>query len=233
MSTQPDEELETEDEIIYWDYLEEAERVKKERESVIFKYFRGMLIGIIIMLLALIGILPTYAFFFGAFITIIAFFVGLVMVIIHTKKIMDNAGRSRPGFTEFYKLFPKHYWPYATVTGKKHEKFLSILGGVEMINEIQTQKRQQSLEIADDLLAEAEDAYEEGKDFEIVLNLCERAIQVAPDNSETYVLQGTVYEDLGKWDDAIIAYRNALKYNPKLEDAEKGILDVEEKRKHG
>jgi tetratricopeptide (TPR) repeat protein len=101
------------------------------------------------------------------------------------------------------------------------------------MNDSQSQKRQQSLKEADDLLAEAKYAYEKGKDFQVVLDLCERAIQVSPDHADAYVLQGMAYEDLGKWDDAIIAYRNALQYDPTMEDAEKGILDVEEKRKHG
>jgi hypothetical protein len=124
MSIQYDEEPETALETIYWDYLEEAEKVVKERESGIVKYFRWMLIGIMIMLLPLIGILPIYAVFYGAFFTIIAFFAGLVMAIINAKKIMEKAAKSRPGFPEFYKLFRKRdYWPYAMVTGKKTMNF--------------------------------------------------------------------------------------------------------------
>ena len=125
MSTQPDPELKT----IYTDYLVEAERVKKERIRVYNQYRLGMFLGLIIMIAALLGGLPPYAFWVGSVITVIAFVVAHVMADNHAKKEADKTAQSRPGFAEFYKLyFNRRWWPAEMVTGEKYDTFLSILG---------------------------------------------------------------------------------------------------------
>ena len=126
MSTQPDEDLEP----IYSDYLVEAERVKKERMRAFNQYRLGSFIGIFIMIAVIpFGILPPSAFWGGFFITVIAFVVANVMANKHAEKEADKTAQSRPGFTEFYKLYIwRNYWSIKMVTGEKYAKFQSIIG---------------------------------------------------------------------------------------------------------
>lgn len=125
MSTQPDEGLE----IIYNDYLEEVERIKKERNRAFNQYRLGAFIGPLIMIAAVLGYLPPYAFWGGLIISLILLGVAYVMANNHAEKEVNKTAQSRPGFTEFYKLSSnRKYWPYEIVAGEKYDKFLSIIG---------------------------------------------------------------------------------------------------------
>lgn len=85
---------------------------------------------------------------------------------------------------------------------------------------------------AETILAQANAAYEDGDNLKTVLTICELALSIAPDLGEAHFLKGTVLEDLRKLDDAIIAYNNALKFDPALKsDVDSAIHKVEALRK--
>jgi hypothetical protein len=125
MSTQSDGDLKT----IYNDYLNEATRVKKERNRRFSLYRLAMFIGIIMMLASVLGGVPPTTFWWGVIVAGIAFVVALVMANRYAVKEVAKTAQSKPGFTEFNKLFSKpNYWPNELVTGEKYNQFLSLLG---------------------------------------------------------------------------------------------------------
>jgi hypothetical protein len=92
-------------------------------------YRLGMFIGIIPMLAAVLGKLAPSAFWWGLLIAVIVFVAALVMANRHTEKEVEKTSQSKPGFSEFYKLYlQKDYWPEKMADGEKSDKFLSILG---------------------------------------------------------------------------------------------------------
>ncbi len=84
---------------------------------------------------------------------------------------------------------------------------------------------------AESILEKANYAYYWTADKERVLSIIKEALSLVPDLAEAYFLQGNVLDDLDKQDDAIIAYRNALKYDPTLSDAKDAIQEIETGRK--
>jgi hypothetical protein len=125
MSTQPDEELET----IYWDYWEEADRVKKGRKDVLVRNLRGVIAGILIIIFTLFFGIPHCILWAAVFITVFNLVYALVMANNYAEKEASKSAQSRPGFTTFFKpYFNRNYWPYRMVTGEKYEKFLSLVG---------------------------------------------------------------------------------------------------------
>jgi tetratricopeptide (TPR) repeat protein len=83
---------------------------------------------------------------------------------------------------------------------------------------------------ANTILAKANEVYKRGADLKTVMSLCESALSIIPDLAEAYDLQGMVYEDLRRWDDAVTAYRNALRYDPSIKNAEEALQEIIMKR---
>ena len=82
------------------------------------------------------------------------------------------------------------------------------------------------------ILAQAKAAYEKGENLKTVLSICESALSIAPDFAEAHFLKGIVLEDLRELDDAIIAFNNALKFDPTLKsEVDSSIHKIEELRK--
>jgi tetratricopeptide (TPR) repeat protein len=80
-------------------------------------------------------------------------------------------------------------------------------------------KAQQHLELAY--------AYEERNEFESALRECELAFQLAPDWAEAHNLQGIVLEGLGRGEEAIAAYREAVRLDPAFREARENLLEAE------
>jgi tetratricopeptide (TPR) repeat protein len=70
-------------------------------------------------------------------------------------------------------------------------------------------------------------------DYELNTNLdkalvdCEIALQLAPDFAEAHNLRGQILDALGRLDEAVAAYREALRLNPELEEAKLNLRDAE------
>lgn len=126
MDTRPDQELTT----IYADYLQEAKRVMKGQTRAGSPFRLGIgIIGIILMLGALFGKLPPMDFWWGVIIVLIGFVLSLFFSNRYARKEVSQTAQSRPGFSEFYKLYSsRRWWPDGMVAGEKLDKFLSILG---------------------------------------------------------------------------------------------------------
>jgi tetratricopeptide (TPR) repeat protein len=84
-----------------------------------------------------------------------------------------------------------------------------------------------------DRLSEArqylEQAYacEEKDEFENALRECESAIQLAPDWAEAHNLRGIILEGLGRAEEAIAAYREAVRLDPTLREATENLVEAE------
>lgn len=127
MDTLPDENLE----IKYREYQNEAELVKKGRLRVFNQYRLVMILGLLIAVAPLLGILPSYAFWAGMLLVVIGFGLAYGMSNKYAEKESDKISATRQGFTEFYKLYFRGFWPKEMPVGKELEKFVSILGRKE------------------------------------------------------------------------------------------------------
>lgn len=117
---------------LYFEYLKEAKRIKKNYRSKYTRWFWLFLI-------------PVFALFIGsqiareASVWVILFFTSpiciLILLLTMRKKAMKEAKNevekinlTRIGFSEFFNLYlKKHYWPDAMAEGEKRTRFLAIL----------------------------------------------------------------------------------------------------------
>jgi tetratricopeptide (TPR) repeat protein len=70
-------------------------------------------------------------------------------------------------------------------------------------------------------------AYEEQEDFENALRECELAIQLAPGWAEPHNLRGIVLDGLGRTEEAIVAYREAIRLDPAFREAQDNLSEAE------
>jgi len=124
MNTQVDEKIDA----IYDEYREEAERIIHTHLPFPNIYTVGVIIGSILMLGALFLRWGTYTLCGGGFIWIISLGLSFFMVNRRAKKEAGKIAQTKPGFSEFYKLSQRRYWPYQIVPGEKYERFLTIIG---------------------------------------------------------------------------------------------------------
>lgn len=128
---------------IYFDYLEEANKVRKEYWRAyrpfmipallawllaIAQFFIGMTAPRIINYRGVYTASHSYIFWLGLLIALILGVIGTL----HAKKRANEEARRKAslkvGFEEFYKLhFTRRWWPKKMVTGEKYDKFLSII----------------------------------------------------------------------------------------------------------
>lgn len=66
-------------------------------------------------------------------------------------------------------------------------------------------------------------AYEEGGDLECALRECERIIQLAPELAEAHNLRGVILDELGRKEEAIAAYREAVRLDPTFREARENL----------
>jgi tetratricopeptide (TPR) repeat protein len=73
-----------------------------------------------------------------------------------------------------------------------------------------------------------EQAYlaEEEDDFENALRECDLALQFAPNWAEAHNLRGIVLEALGRAEEAIAAYREAIRLDPGFDDARQNLREA-------
>jgi len=80
---------------------------------------------------------------------------------------------------------------------------------------------------------ERADTYEEHDEFEKALLECDLALQLAPDCAEAHNLRGIVLERLDRKEEAIAAYRKAIRLDPTLEEARENLLAAETELEKG
>lgn len=91
---------------------------------------------------------------------------------------------------------------------------------------------------SEDLLAAQqylEQAYadEEAGEPKEALQQCELAIELAPNLAEAHNLQGIIFEQLGKVEQAIAAYSEAIRLDPDFKEAGMNLQEVKDERKTG
>lgn len=82
------------------------------------------------------------------------------------------------------------------------------------------------------LLEEAHDARDTGK-FGSALRKCEAALQLTPDCAEAHNLRGTLLDDMGHTEQAISAYREAVRLTPSLSSARLDLIKASTRLKGG
>lgn len=70
-------------------------------------------------------------------------------------------------------------------------------------------------------------AYEDDQDLGNALRECESAIQLMPDLAEAYNLRGIVLEEMGRKEQAIAAYREAVRLAPDFQEAQENLREAE------
>lgn len=69
--------------------------------------------------------------------------------------------------------------------------------------------------------------YIEQSDLQNALNECQIAIQLAPDSADAHNLHGIILDRLGKTEQAILAYREAIRLNPAFDEAIQNLAEAQ------
>ena len=73
----------------------------------------------------------------------------------------------------------------------------------------------------------AQKTYDKGRNIKSALGDIDLAIQFEPESAEFHNLRGLILDTIGKTDDAINSYHEAIRLNPNLEDAKANLIDAE------
>ncbi len=73
----------------------------------------------------------------------------------------------------------------------------------------------------------AQKTYDKGKNVKSALGDIDLAIQFEPESAEFHNLRGLILDAIGKTDDAINSYHEAIRLNPNLEGAKANLIDAE------
>ena len=76
-------------------------------------------------------------------------------------------------------------------------------------------------------LREASSAYENGKSLKNILQMCDSVLASEPNLAVAHNLRGMVLEDLKRPEEAMAAYREALRLEPSFSDAQENLSDLE------
>jgi hypothetical protein len=80
---------------------------------------------------------------------------------------------------------------------------------------------------ARDFYDSAQIEYDRDKNLDKALDYCKLAIQLDPNFAEAYNLRGLILDEMGRVDEAIASYRDAIRLNPTLEEARANLRDAE------
>ncbi len=69
--------------------------------------------------------------------------------------------------------------------------------------------------------------FEEKNDLENALHECELALQFAPDNAEVHNLRGLILVGIGRKEEALAAYREAVRLDSTFQEAQENLREVE------
>lgn len=80
-----------------------------------------------------------------------------------------------------------------------------------------------------------EQAYvsEENEDLENALRECELSIQLDANCAESHNLRGIILDELGRNEEALVAYREAVRLDPTFSDAQENLLELETELRGG
>ncbi len=82
---------------------------------------------------------------------------------------------------------------------------------------------------ADSCLQRAWTHMDSGK-FDSALEECTEALRLVPDSAEVHNLCGIVFEELGRAEEALASYREAVRLNPEFADAQVNLGELEQNK---
>jgi hypothetical protein len=85
--------------------------------------------------------------------------------------------------------------------------------------------------VAQQYLSKAQQAYDRGIRLKAALSYCNLTIQYDPYSSDAYNLRGLILDAMGKIDEAINSYQEAIHLNPNFEEARENLEDAEIERR--
>jgi hypothetical protein len=80
---------------------------------------------------------------------------------------------------------------------------------------------------ARDFYDSAQIEYDQDKNLDKALDNCKLAIQLDPNFAEAHNLRGLILDEMGRLDEAVASYREAIRLNPALEEARANLKDAE------
>jgi len=75
-------------------------------------------------------------------------------------------------------------------------------------------------------LEKAEKALESGRNLKDALASCNQAIEYAPESAEAHNMRGLILDAMGKTDESILAYQEAIRLNPDFTEAKENLADA-------
>jgi hypothetical protein len=81
--------------------------------------------------------------------------------------------------------------------------------------------------IAQQYLEKAQKTYDSKRNMQGALANADIALQFEPESAEAYNLHGLILDAMGKTEDAIASYHEAVRLNPNFEDAKANLIDAE------
>lgn len=84
--------------------------------------------------------------------------------------------------------------------------------------------------IPESRLEKAQRLYDENTDLDKALSNCEAAIKQDPTSAAAHDLRGLILDAIGRTDEAILSYREALRLDPNFKDAQANLRDAEGER---
>ncbi|PKN93751.1 MAG: hypothetical protein CVU44_08015 [Chloroflexi bacterium HGW-Chloroflexi-6] len=75
-------------------------------------------------------------------------------------------------------------------------------------------------------LEKAEKSLESGRNLKEALASCNQAIEYAPESAEAHNMRGLILDAIGKTDESILAYQEAIRLNPDFAEAKENLADA-------
>jgi uncharacterized Tic20 family protein len=75
-------------------------------------------------------------------------------------------------------------------------------------------------------LEKAEKALESGRNLKEALASCNQAVEYAPESAEAHNMRGLILDAMGKTDESILAYQEAVRLNPDFTEAKENLADA-------
>jgi len=123
------------------------------------------------------------------------------------------------------------YWGVTGVIGYGRKPALSFREIKQQINNVTDALEEKGSPQAMDLLVKASSAYENEKNPNKILQMCDSVLQLEPGLASAHNLRAMVLEDLKRPEEAIMAYREALRLEPAFSDAQGNLSDLERRMK--
>ena len=119
------------------------------------------------------------------------------------------------------------FWGVNGILEYRRKSKVSFQEIEQQIDEISANLEEKTSPEAMEKLNEAYRAYEKGKNRKKILQMCDDILQLDPNLAAAQNLRAMVLEDLKRPEEALAAYREALRLEPSFSDAKENLSDLE------